>query len=83
MNRQAYCAALAEASSELQQLSVEIQALVQRRSRVEKAVAMLKGQIDPSRPSSASILVWKRSLKPGLKIQTRVSLKDMGENPSH
>jgi chorismate mutase len=83
MNRQAYCAALAEASSELEQLSIEIQALVQRRSRVEKAVAMLKGQIDPSRSSSANIVVWKRALKPGLKIQTRVSLKDAGQKPSN
>jgi hypothetical protein len=81
MTKQAYCAALAEASSELEKISTEIQALNQRRASVEKAVAVLKGQVDPNR-SSSTLLVWKRTLKPGLKVQTRLSLKEAGPNPS-
>jgi hypothetical protein len=83
MTQQAYSAALAEASSELEQISVEIQALNQRRMRIEKAVAVLKGQIDLNRSNGGTILVWKRALKPGLKIQTRVLLKDAGSKSSN
>jgi hypothetical protein len=75
-NTEAYCAAFAEASSELEQISIEIQELALRRSRIEKAVAVLKGQIDFELPPPGTILVWKRALKPGLKIETRVRVKN-------
>jgi hypothetical protein len=83
MNKQAYSAALAEASSELEQISSEIQELNQRRTRIEKAVAVLKGQIDLNRSNGGTILVWKRTLKPGLRVQTRVMIKDAGLKPSN
>lgn len=76
MNQQAYSAALNEASTELEQISTEIEELTLRRVRIEKAVAVLKGQIDFQRPSAGPIVVWKRALKPGLKVETRLRVKD-------
>jgi hypothetical protein len=69
--RQIYCAALAEASSELEQISVEIEELSRRRSRIEKAVAVLKGQIDVNRPAAIT-LVWRKDKRPSLSVETRV-----------
>jgi hypothetical protein len=76
MNQQAYSAALSEASTELEQISTEIEELTLRRIRIEKAVAVLKGQIDFQRPAPGTIVVWKRALKPGLKIETRLRVKE-------
>jgi hypothetical protein len=73
--QQAYSAALAEASSELEKISGEIEELSLRRSRIEKAVSVLKGQIDFSVPVGITI-VLKKSRRPNLYIQTRVRLKD-------
>ena len=44
--------------------------------RIEKAVKVLKGQIDFRRPASGSIPVSKRALKPGLKVETHLRIKD-------
>jgi hypothetical protein len=74
--QKAYTAAFAEASSELEQISIEINELALRRSRIEKAVAVLKGQIDFDLPAPGTILVWKRALMPGFKFETRVRIKD-------
>jgi hypothetical protein len=74
-NKQAYFAALSEASSELEQISTEIAQLTLRRSRIEKAVDVLKGQIDFDF-SAGTTLVMKKARRPGLYVQTRVRLKD-------
>ncbi|MGA7109382.1 MAG: hypothetical protein WBV28_02580 [Terracidiphilus sp.] len=73
--QQAYSAALAEASSELEKISGEIEELSLRKSRIEKAVSVLKGQIDFSVPMGITI-VLKKSRRPNFYMQTRVRLKD-------
>jgi hypothetical protein len=75
--QQAYSAALAEASSELEKISGEIEELSLRKSRIEKAVSVLKGQIDFSLPMGITI-VLKKSRRANLYVQTRVRLKDEG-----
>ncbi|HUB30605.1 MAG TPA: hypothetical protein VL967_12950 [Terracidiphilus sp.] len=74
--QQIYSAAFAEASSELEQISVEIEELSRRRSRVEKAVAILKGQVDGSR-STPIVIVWRKDKRPNLAVETRVRFVGM------
>jgi hypothetical protein len=71
--QQIYSAALAEASSELEQISVEIEELSRRRSRVEKAVAVLQRQVDGKAPSNITI-VWRKDKRPNLSVETRVRI---------
>ena len=74
--QQIYSAAFAEASSELEQISVEIEELSRRRSRVEKAGAILKGQVDGSR-STPIVIVWRKDKRPNLAVETRVRFVGM------
>jgi hypothetical protein len=69
--QQIYSAALAEASSELEQISVEIEELSRRRSRVEQAMAVLKRQVDGSR-TAPIVIVWRKNKRPNLAVETRV-----------
>jgi hypothetical protein len=81
LDKNPYCAAFAEASSELQKIAGEIEQLRLRRARIEKAVAVLKCQIDldyplPTIAATQPTVVWKRALMPGLKVETRVRFDD-------
>jgi len=82
LHKNRYFAAFAEASSELEKLAGEIEELSRRRSRIEKAVAVLKCQIDLDYPASPTVsdanptIVWKRALSEGLKVETRVRFSD-------
>jgi hypothetical protein len=82
LHKNRYFAAFAEASSELEKIAGEIEELSRRRSRIEKAVAVLKCQIDLDRPASPTVsnanptIVWKRIIAPGLKLETRVRFSE-------
>ena len=80
--QQAYSAALAEASSELEKISGEIEELSLRKSRIEKAVSVLKGQIDFSVPKGITI-VLKKSRRTNLYVQTRVRLKNEADSSAN
>lgn len=72
----------------MEKIAGEIEELSRRRSRIEKAVAVLKCQIELDYPAPTAAatnpnVVWKQVLMPGFKLETRVRFNGTEQNFSN
>jgi hypothetical protein len=73
--RDAYLAAFAEASLELEKIFGEIEKLHIRRTRIERAVEVLGRRIESQAPVTGDpMLVERKTERAGLTVVTRVSV---------